>query len=255
VERAKDARFLKHHFGGSDGPLYAASASCGFADSLADLEYKGDVFDDHYTSIYEVLRGSAADAEANLLPMLKCGDSTATPDDAEFAACIDEWLDVDQWLREIAAESLIPSLEDFIGVRRNFFLYFMPDAMAPHGGKMKVWGWDYDTVLQRATCYPSSCDPFTGVANWYGPLGKRQKLVTRLTSVFKERYCGFMNAFLSDVYLPEKVDEMASVIEAAMAEDPVVTNEAWQAEVTRMRNYMVEHKVKAQASVDKACAN
>jgi spore coat protein CotH len=255
VERAKDARFLKHHFGTSDGPLYAASATCGFTDSLADLEFKGDSYDNgKYPGIYEILRGSPADAEANLIPMLKCGDQVQTPDDEEFKACISDWIDVDQWLKVIAGESLIPSVEDFFGARRNFYLYFLPDAEAPHGGRMKVWGWDYDTVLQRSTCLPSTCDPFTSVTNWYGPLGKRQKLVVRLTKVFKQQYCGHLNTFLTDVYDASKVDAMASVIEPAMVEDPVVTEDRWRAEVTRMRDYMTKHATDMATVVEKACA-
>lgn len=255
VQRAKDARFLKHHFGTSDGALYAASASCGFADSQGDLEYKGDSYENGvYPKIYEILRGTPADAEANLIPMLKCGDETETPDDEEFKSCISEWLDVDEWLKEIAAESLIPSLEDFFGARRNFFMYFLPDPEAPHGGRMKVWGWDYDTVLQRSTCVPGSCDPFTSVAGWFGPKGKRQKLVVRLTRVFKEQYCADLNSFLSDVYDPEKVDAMASVIEPAMMKDPVIDAEAWRAEVTKMREFVVQHASDMQALVDERCA-
>jgi len=255
VERAKDARFLKHHFDTSDGSLYAASATCGFTDSLADLEYKGDSYDNGtYPAIYEILRGTPQDAEANLLPMLKCGDDTQTPDDEDFKSCIAEWLDVEEWLKEIAAESLIPSIEDFFGARRNFYMYFLPDASAPHGGKMKVWGWDYDTVLQRSTCLPNNCDPFTSVAGWFGPKGKRQKLVVRLTRVFKEEYCGHLNSFLKDVYDPARGAARPGGIEPAMMADPVVTPEAWRAEVDEMRSYMVKHATDMQAVVDKACA-
>jgi spore coat protein H len=253
VERGKDARFLKHHYGTSDGSLYAASASCGYLDSLANLQYYGDVYDvPEYTNAYEILRGTPADAEANLIPMLKCGDDTQTPDDEEFKTCIQEWIDVDQWLREIAGESLMPTVEDFVGALRNYFLYFQPDAAAPHGGTMRIWGWDYDTSLQRTICSPSNCEPFTAVAGFYAG-SPRGKLVRRLMRVFKDQYCELMNTFLTDVYKPEKVDEMAAVIEPAMMEDPVVAYADWQAEVTKMRAFMVSRKEKAQALVDKAC--
>jgi spore coat protein CotH len=254
VERGSDSRFLKHHFSDNDGALYAGSASCGFTDSLADLEYKGDKFDENYTLAYDIVKGAPADAEANLIPMLKCGDDTQTPDDSEFQSCISDWIDVDEWLKEIAAESLIPSLEDFFGARRNFYMYFLPDTTAPHGGRMKVWGWDYDTVLQLSTCYPGNCDPFTSVAGWFGPKGKRQNLVVRLTRVFKQQYCEQLNSFLDEVYDPEKVDEMASTIEPLMKTDPVVPYENWQAEVKRMRDYMVSHKQAMQAMVDMRCS-
>jgi spore coat protein CotH len=253
VERGKDARFLKHHFGTSDGPLYSASATCGFTDSLADLQYYGDSFDtDKYTKAYDILRGTPVDAEANLIPMLKCGDPTQTPDDEAFKTCISEWIDVDQWLRLIAGESLMPTVEDFVGAKRNYYLYFQPDATAPHGGKMRVWGWDYDTSMQVQACLPSNCDPFTGVAGWYAG-GRRAKLVTRLTTVFKAEYCELLNTFLTDVYDPTKVDDMASVLDSYMMNDPVVSHEDWQKEVVNMREFMVQHTADMHVLIDKAC--
>jgi len=171
--------------------------------------------------------------------------------DEDFTRCIQEWIEVDQWLRLIAAESLLPTLEDLVGARRNFYLYFQPEAAAPTVGSCGL-GWDYDTALGRQTCNPKNCDPFTAVSRAFeNPRYSRPKLVKRLTRVFKSRYCELMNTFLRDVYLPEKVDEMAEVIRPVMLEDSVLTamaevfrpsNEgdpvgadAWQAAVTEMR--------------------
>jgi hypothetical protein len=62
-----------------------------------------------------------------------------------------------------------------------------------------------------------------------------------------------MNAFLSNVYDPAKVDTMASVIEPAMQEDPAVPYDAWQATVTEMREFIETHRDQAQAQVDAEC--
>jgi hypothetical protein len=51
--------------------------------------------------------------------MFKCGDAKTTPDDAAFKACIAEWIDVNEWLKLIAAESLMPALQSFLGAKRN----------------------------------------------------------------------------------------------------------------------------------------
>ena len=102
---------------------------------------------------------------------------------------------------------------------------------------------------------PSNCDPFTSVTNWYGPIGKRQKLVVRLTQVFKARYCEQLHSFLTQVYDASKVDAMASVIEPAMVDDPVVSEDKWRSEVTRMRDYMTKHATDMAAVVGKACAD
>ena len=254
VERAKDRRFLRHHFDTNKGFLFAASASCGYADAMGDLEYKGDAFTEEYQASYEIIVGTPEAAEQTLLPMFKCGDPEQTPDDAEFQSCIAEWIDVDQWLKLIAAESLMPTVEDFVGARRNFFMYFHPDGAAPHGGRFHVWGWDYDTSLQTATCFPRDCNPFDAVAGWYGPRGKRAKLVTRLTRVFKARYCELGEQFLAETMDATKVARMAETIEPFMQDDPVIEAGAWRDEVDAMHAFLVQHREAAQEALAEACA-
>ncbi len=267
IERCGDSRYLKRHFANPDGPLFGASASslvCGFSPSMGDLEYKGATFTGDYLKSYEILVGTEADAETTLLPMLKCGDNLQTPNDEDFKACIQDWIKLDEWLKLIAAESLTPTVEDFVGARRNFFLYFEPEAAAPNGGHMRIWGWDYDTALQRQSCYPgpktttapACADPFKDVTSWFGPRGTRANLVQRLTRVFKDQYCTVMKEFLDTVYLPEKVDRMAAVIQPAIGEDPVVQRQAWDwpAEVATMRDFITTHRADMRVVVDSLCA-
>jgi spore coat protein CotH len=93
----------------------------------------------------------------------------------------------------------------------------------------------------------------TAVAGWYGPRGTRSKLITRLTGVFKPRYCQLMNEFLADVYRPDAVLEMASLIEPAMQEDPAVSYDAWKESVAELNEFMLKHRDDAQALVDVEC--
>jgi hypothetical protein len=48
---------------------------------------------------------------------------------------------------------------------------------------------------------------------------------------------------------------MASVIEPAMVDDPVISEEKWRAEVTRMREYMTKHATDMATVVEQACAD
>lgn len=259
VEKTDDGRFLKHQFGDNDGSLYGGSTACELENPYgASLEYKGDTFTGEYLKAYEIVRGDAASAERELLPMFRCGDEATTPSDDDFKACISDWIDVDEWLRVIAGESLIPQLESFVGARRNAYFYFLPDAAAPHGGRFVVWGWDYDTGLQRATCNPSKpggvgCDPFNAVAKWFDLPGLRPKLVTRLTRAFKPEYCKLMRSFLDDVYNPELVDERARVLDAAMQENIAPDYASFKPEVAKLRDYMVQNLAAERAIVDEAC--
>jgi hypothetical protein len=303
VEEVDDGRFRRHFFKSDEdnGTLYSCSGGCGYDDSKADLEFYGDAFIEgrnpnmlapgEYPKAYQpinleggepkadggaedpAVRAAAnkAEIERNLIPMLKCGDRDTTPDDEVFEACIQEWIDLDEWLKLIAAESLMPTIESFVGAKRNYFLYFRPEPTSPHGGRFLVYSWDYDASMNRAGCNPSSCDPFTSVATWYTG-GGRPALVVRLTNVFKDRYCAAMNAFLRDSYQPELVDGFAAVLNPVMAKmdipfadrrttdtaelvprDPL-THEAWSTAVGNLRSYMVMHRAAAQNQVDMACA-
>lgn len=274
ADEVDDEPFLAQAFGATatGGTLYSCAAGCGYNDGSADLEYHGDTFEDSraldtspgppYPKAYELVRGPAKAQQQNLVPMLKCGDPEATPDDAAFAACIQEWLDVPEWLRLIAGESLMPVMVSFVGAMTNYYLYFRPDAAAPHGGRFSVYSWDYDDALLRVECFPGNCDPLTSVVAWNGPTGQRARLVRRLTRVFRAEYCAAMNAFLRDVFRPQLVDETASVLDATMKARPVpyrsmsgeLTYERWQRYVALLRAFMVLQRTEAQAAVDAACA-
>jgi hypothetical protein len=203
----------------------------------------------------------SAHAEAELIPMLKCGDETTTPDEAEFKACIQEWLDLDEWLKTLAGESVMPTLESFM-VMRNYYLYFEPDEAAPHGGRFKLWSWDFDTVFNRQACYPSDCNPFTAVAGWYVP-NPRAKLALRLQSAFKAEYCEALNRFVTEVYTPDLIDRTEQVLEPAVdlikggyinnKGQPVVTPEEWHTAVDGVRQYIIERKAQVQGQIDAAC--
>jgi spore coat protein CotH len=255
VEQTDNKGFLRRHFGGSTGSFYAASPSadtCGWKDSQAKLEYSGDTFTGAYTKAYQLLKGTtAADAEKNLIPMMKCGSETATADDNAFKTCIADWIDVDEWLKQIAAESLLPTLESFIGYQRNYFLYFKPDPAAPHGGRFVVWSWDLDHTFQRQKCSPSSCNPTTAVSNLY--IGTRPKLVTRLTTVFKAQYCTAMKNFMSNIYKVSAVDDMAAIVKPGITGDASVTPDAWQTEVTAIRNYVTSHSTDMNTQITTLC--
>lgn len=263
VEESDDGRFLTHHYDTNDGSLYECSAGCDFPDSTATLEYWGDKYEGDYLTAYDPIRGEDGDAERNLIPMLQCGDADTTPDDEAFRSCITNWIDVEGWLRVIAAESILPSVESFTGVKRNYYLYFKPEDISYAGGFFQLYSWDYDTAFHRQPCYPTDCNPFTAVAGWHGPLGTRARLVLRLEEVFKANYCQIMSTFLADVYQPEQVDAMADILAPAVEElqsfEPISeeivypTVDEWQAEVQTIRDFIVSHKVDVQAMVDEAC--
>jgi hypothetical protein len=203
----------------------------------------------------------SAHAEAELIPLLKCGDVDTTPNDEDFKACIQEWIDLPEWLDTLAGESVMPTVESFM-VMRNYYLYFHPEEDAPHGGRFRLYSWDYDTVFHRQACYPSDCNPFTSVAGWYVP-NPRAALALRLQAVFKTEYCAALERFVAEAFVPELVDQMASVVRPSIDlvqggflnkdGNPVVSPEEWQSEVDTIRTFIETRKVQVQAQIDQAC--
>lgn len=251
--------FLRRHFGTNAGSLYGGSMSndggtksgsmCtgGFEDSLAKLVYTDDKFSS-YSSQYQLTHATAQEAEQNLIPMLKCAASAA---DADFKTCISDWIDVTEWLKLIAAESVMPELESFVGYYRNYYLYFKADPSSSHQGRFLIWPWDLDTALNIQRCSPTSCDLLTSVANFYR--SSRAKMVTRLTTVFRAEYCTQLKAFVSNVFKPTLVDDFAKVAEPAMAMDPTDTTSAWQTAVSTLNSYIPTRAAAAQTSIDSIC--
>ncbi len=247
--------YLRRHFGSSSGSLYGASPSMsecanGFKDSLARLEYSGDSFSS-YTAQYQLTHATAMEAEQNLIPMLKCGDAMQTPDDAAFKACISDWLDVDEWLKLIAVESVLPELESFIGYYRNYYLYFKPDPSSPHQGRFVIWPWDLDSAFDRGRCTPSDCNVLTSVSSLYRT--SRAKLVQRLTTVFRSQYCSALNDFIANVYKPSLVSDLAKIVEPGIMNEPSVSSTMWQSAVSALQNHITAQTSKVQPSIMAAC--
>ena len=164
----------------------------------------------------------------------------------------------------------MPTLQSFLGAKRNFYLYFKVDEDAPHGGRFQIYSWDYDAAMLRESCYPSDCNPFDAVTGWYGPAGKRAKLAVRLTRVFRAEYCAAMNEFLHGPYKPSAIDQMVATLDHTIATEtfPFVNGanadgtpmprtplsyDEWTASVEKIRNFITTHGAAAQAQVNAAC--
>lgn len=251
--------YLRRHFGSNSGSLYGGSMSndggmksgnmCtgGFQDSLAKLVYTDDKFTS-YSTQYELTHATAQEAEQNLIPMMKCA---ATAADADFKTCIADWIDVTEWLKLIAAESVMPELQSFTGYYRNYFMYFKADSTSSHQGRFVIWPWDLDTVLNNDKCSPSSCDPLTSVDSLYR--SSRAKMVTRLTTVFRAEYCTQLKSFVSDVFKSSLADDFAKVAEPGMAMDPTDSTSAWQTAVSALSTYIPMRASAAQTSINSIC--
>jgi spore coat protein CotH len=242
--------YARRHFGTNQGSLYGGSPSMGdcatggFKDSQALLTYSGDTFSS-YSTQYQLTHATASEAEQNLIPMLKCG---AEADDNTFKTCIAQWIDVDEWLKEIAAESIMPSLEALIGYYRNYYLYFKADTTSSHGGRFVIWSWDLDNSFQLQKCNTSTCDVLTGVSSYYG-IKPRAKLITRLTTLFRAQYCTAMKNFISTGFKSSSITAMGAIIQPGFAGDATAT----ASDITTIKNFVDTRATAVQSQITAAC--
>jgi len=103
-------RFLREHFGDDTGDLYEGT--------LSD-------FRDGWTGSFEPKTDTTDPDRTPLLPLV---DALAGPDE-DLEAALSDVLDLDEFARFWAAESIIGHWDGYAGNANNFFVYSLPDGL------------------------------------------------------------------------------------------------------------------------------
>jgi len=217
TEEADDEPYVKNHFADPTGSLFKIEGYCGGRGTFED---EGDTPED-YIEKYDP-KGETLDEaiELDLMPLIDCAN---TASDADFEACIPELIDVDNILRVIALDVVLPDIDGFIGAGQNFMLYKEADT-----GLFIVWPWDKDLALDDANV--GGTWDLSGVhPSWKEDF--RNLLGDRLVhSSWKSEYCGVVlevaDRYDPATFLPELElhrELMAPWIES----DPWMDSERW----------------------------
>jgi hypothetical protein len=113
--------FLKAHFGDSKGLLLKP-------ENAFNLPYLGDDFA-KYKKIYRPKTDGTPATQRRLIELLKLIHQA---DDATFEARIDQYLDMPEFLRFIAANTLLANMDSFLSTGHNFYLYIHPETLKAH---------------------------------------------------------------------------------------------------------------------------
>jgi hypothetical protein len=176
TEEPDDSAFVDRHFLGAEGSLYKASGYCGTRPP--DLRWVSDDPED-YVLDYVPKAGTPPDALADdLIPMLDCATNTS---DSEFAACIPEWIALDDFLVLVAMDHLLPDPDGMVGRAHNYMLFFDRgwDRFYPYF-------WDKDQTFYTHEMTGSSTVLDLDLVN---DDETKPLLVSRLQAVFPEAYC------------------------------------------------------------------
>jgi spore coat protein CotH len=133
--------------------------------------------------------------------------------DEEFARDIGSYLDVDAFLRFIAANALLSNMDSYLGYGHNYYLYLVPST-----NKFVFIPWDLD--LSLAT-WPAAGMPEQQVElSIHHPHAGQNKLIDRIFAIkeHKERYLAIVNELLSTSFTKAKLIESLDEIEKALKE-------------------------------------
>jgi len=219
TEEIDDEPYLDHHFKEDPGgSLYKTTGYCG---GPATFEYKGND-PIYYDKTHEPkVDTEPADMLGNLIPMIQCVNVAS---DAEFEECIPEWIDVPQFLREIAADATLPDIDAVHAAGQNFMLYYKPAA-----GRFVIYPWDKDLSLTDGFLTDGAAGSLFG-QHPYWKADFSSRLADRLLDVFRPQFCHtvqqFMELYDSDEFVP-RIHALKTYLGPHVKRDPFIEWGPW----------------------------
>jgi spore coat protein H len=195
----------------------------------------------------------------------------AATTDAEIAAVVQSWVDVDQWARYLAVDEIISNLD---GVTvwyckdrcRNHNFYLYEESQPP---RFSLVPWDVDQTFyipdrttdlihqHRWDQWPVSCE-LVPIPNTGGTLSVRapacDPVIRVMSTQFADQVAAARAQFLAGPFKVEtihaRINAWAALIESAVAEDPVGPGlAAWQNGVVALRSAVEELRRLADAGL------
>jgi spore coat protein CotH len=242
-EESDDQPFLTAHFTDDSGSLYKVKGYCGYR---ADLQYDGGDTPEGYLTTYEPKAGTEpADMTEDLMPMLQCA---STKDDAEFRSCIETWIDVDEWLTEVAVDMVLPDVDGMASAGQNFMLYQRPDTH-----QFVTYPWDKDLSFYLTTLN----DTETGIWDLHPAWleNSQPTLVNRLRNVYSDEFCGKVLAaadWLSPDNMDPEIDALSDLMRPGIQRDPFIQEDMWNGAVQGIKDSIAQRNPQVVAEA-KAC--
>jgi tetratricopeptide (TPR) repeat protein len=202
-----DSVFLQDRFGNSDGLLIKGEI-------INDLEYRGDDWE-AYAHDYE-LKSNKENSDTSLLINFLKFVSQAS--DEQFAAEINQYLNVDRFLAWLAVNTLLTNFDSYAGLGHNWYLYYNTASK-----KFEHIPWDVNEAFGNLQLgdKPEQMLEF----DIYRPYVGEKILIRRLLAVekYKEQYLAYLREFNDGVFAPEtmyaEIDRLHEFIKDAVETD------------------------------------
>lgn len=205
VEQA-GSDFLTRHFGSKKGLLVKV-------ESHGDLRYRGDDWS-AYERDLEIDKGKKKDTAPLMQFIQFLHDSTGE----EFAAEIDDRMNVEGFLRLTAVNTLLSNLDSYAGTGHNFYIYHNPTTK-----KFEFIPWDLNEAFGNFSMQ-STPEQLMDL-DVYRPYAGDRVLIRRLMEIKKhrERYCAILTDLIegpfSTATMSAEIDRLhARIADAARAD-------------------------------------
>ncbi|MBX3400326.1 MAG: CotH kinase family protein [Gemmataceae bacterium] len=201
-----DKSFLKAHFGNGKGLLLKP-------EGIRGLPYLGDTRA-AVEKAYNAKSGEEDEAAWKRLVELTRLINKST--DAEFRSSIRQYLDVDNATRFLAATAILASLDSFIGLGHNYYLYLSPKTNTFH-----FLPWDLDLAFGGFMMFGTP-DQQANFSIERPHMGEN-KLIDRLFAMpeVKVKYREHVKRLHADLFASGKLAKDAAAIEALVKESIV----------------------------------
>jgi spore coat protein H len=214
VESVED-ELLDHHFLSSDGNLYEGTLSDFRADWSGTFEKESNQVEDDWSDLDAVITAAAAP-------------------EGELIAALDQVIDVEEFIRFWAVESLIRHWDGYAGNINNFWLYSA-------GGRLHFLPWGADQVLLDRNPVQGDDAPTSVYATGYLAYRLYQSPEGRM------RYLAATRALLDEVWdetwLLAEIDRMAALI------GPGITGQDFGPAVMTRREFVMNRRAAVRADL------
>ncbi|MFQ3649649.1 MAG: CotH kinase family protein, partial [Gemmataceae bacterium] len=205
---AVDKEFLKRHFKEGKGMLLKPE---GLANGLTYLGSGWSAYEKMY-------RPKDEPSDAHKQRLIDFTRLIDRENDAQFERQIESFLDVDMFLRYVAANALIANMDSYLGLGHNFYLYLVPRT-----NRFVMLPWDCDLSFGA---WPVAGTPEQQVElSLHKPWVGKNRLLERLFAVprFKKRYLELVTELTKQSFtqaaLGKQLDQAEATIKDALARD------------------------------------
>jgi spore coat protein CotH len=203
VEEPDDRSFLKANFDTTRGVLFKP-------EGMRGLPYLGERVEP-YVERYRAKTDADPQLVRRFIDFVKLVNYA---DDAEFAAKIEEYFDVDEMLRNLAVTVLISNLDSYLVTNHNFYLY-----VHPKDKRVRLLPWDMNLSFGGYQT-PGSADNQIHLSIVRPWAGDHNRLLDRLMAIpeYQCAYRAYLWQFMEDFFNPEHMSEVVGAMEASLAD-------------------------------------